>query len=870
MTDIASLGIKVTTDGVAQASTQLDKLGTSSEKAAEKVAAASKKVVASEELTGKALSDSIARRERLAALLNTDRGQRVLEAEGARKSADALRQTASGYAAAGLSAKQLIQAQRQLPAQFTDIFVGLQSGQRPLQVLLQQGGQLKDVFGGVGPALRASAGYILGLVNPITVTAAAVATLGLAWKQQQDQLDEFNISLARTHNAIGLTADQLQDMARSIDRAGNATIGEASEAVNRLVAGGKVAGDQLNAVARATAEWAAVSGASIDSVAAKFESLSKDPLQGLLNLKEAEGFLTREQLDRVRALQEEGRQQEAVTEAIKIGTAALNDSTRLARGNLSEMGQLWATVKNEIAGAWAEVQTYVGLLDKAAKQQLGGGGLSTMLGYAIKNNGAFNALRLLNQYGQQQTGGTKAAAPQVRMAGIYAPVDSEEYKAEQKANEDRKKALADFQRDEFRYLDEKAKKLSDIAEVNALVTKGIISQGDATKRIAQIEASYARKAERSGSKTDYGAPLIQSIRQQIALNEEQASSEEGLTQSQRLRVRILEQLSSLGDKVKKGQREEIAAALEQLKVTDAQNVSAEAQRRLKEDMLRLTAQLDAAENNRRRSGEAELAGLTQGSDAAERARRRLDVEREYEDGLRALRDRGVAEDSDSWKKQEAALQQSRDRMLQIDEDFYAKRDDIQGNWVNGLKRGLQDYVTYASDVASRTADAVDGIIGSLQSAFEGFFTSGKLDWKGFLDDINAQLARFFSQQLVKQLIEGFGGGSTGQQGGAGGGFNWGSLIGSIFGGGRANGGPVSGRRLYEVGERGPEVFESGGRMFMVPGRDGYVHANGAMGGGGSLSVNQYVTVQGLATSKTANQIAVQTEREMRRATARRS
>lgn len=834
---------------------------------ADAIAAFSSPEVRAAELTQKAAEREAGIRQRLSALLATERGQRILEAESARKQSSALGGVASSYAAAGLSARQLLQAQRQLPAQFTDIFTTLQAGQSPLQVLLQQGGQLKDVFGGIGPALRASVGYLVGLINPMTAAAAAAAALGFAWKQQSDQLAEFNISLARTHNAIGLTAEQLQDMARQIDRAGNATIGGAADAVNRLVSGGKIAGDQLRAVAAATAEWSAVSGDSIDKIAGKFESLSKSPLDALLKLNEAERFLTREQADRIRTLQEEGREQEAVSEAVRIYTSSLNDATKAARGNLSEMGKLWASVKNEVAGAWAEVQTYVGLLDKAAKQQVGGG-LSTMLGYAIRNNGAFTALRLLNQYGQQKTGAFSGVSS--RVLGASA-VDSDEYRAEQKAAEDRKKALADFQRDEFRYLDDKAKKLKDVAAVNDLVTKGIITQGEATKRIALIEDSYARKAERSRSKTDYGAPLLQSIRQQIALNEEQSRSEEGLTQSQRLRVRIVEQLSSLGDKLKKGQREEIEAALQQLQVTDEQNQSIQAQLRLKEDMGRLTAQLNAAEENRRRSGEAELIGLTQGSDAAERARRRLDVEREYQDGLRSLRDRGVAEDSESWKAQEQLLRESRDRMLQIDQDFYQQRDAAQSDWTNGLKRGLQDYVTYASDIASRTADAVDGIVGALQGTFETFFRTGKLDWKGFLDDVNAQLARFFSQQLVKQLIEGFGQGSGQSSGSGGGGWTQmiGQVIGSFFGGGRASGGPMRAGTLYEVGEKRPEVFQSGGRLWMVPSRDGYMHPDTSLvSGGGGVAVNQTIVVQGTPNRRTASQIAIEAGREMQRATGR--
>ncbi|KAF0865931.1 phage tail tape measure protein [Pseudomonas sp. LD120] len=53
----------------------------------------------------------------------------------------------------GASSKQTEAALRQLPAQFTDIFTSLAGGQNPLLVLLQQGGQIKDSFGGVGATL---------------------------------------------------------------------------------------------------------------------------------------------------------------------------------------------------------------------------------------------------------------------------------------------------------------------------------------------------------------------------------------------------------------------------------------------------------------------------------------------------------------------------------------------------------------------------------------------------------------------------------------------------------------------------------------------------------------------------------------------
>lgn len=55
-----------------------------------------------------------------------------------------------GLAKSGTSAKQTQQALRQLPAQFTDIFTSIAGGQNPFTVLIQQGGQIKDSFGGIG------------------------------------------------------------------------------------------------------------------------------------------------------------------------------------------------------------------------------------------------------------------------------------------------------------------------------------------------------------------------------------------------------------------------------------------------------------------------------------------------------------------------------------------------------------------------------------------------------------------------------------------------------------------------------------------------------------------------------------------------
>ena len=69
----------------------------------------------------------------------------------------------------------------------------------------------------------------------------------------------------------------------------------------------------------------------------------------------------------------------------------------------------------------------------------------------------------------------------------------------------------------------------------------------------------------------------------------------------------------------------------------------------------------------------------------------------------------------------------------------------------------------------------------------------------------------------------------------------GGAIDNIFGGGRANGGPVSSGTSYVVGERGPELF--------VPNTAGKIIPNGGTGGGGTtinLTVNGAIDAEGTA------------------------
>ena len=70
----------------------------------------------------------------------------------------------------------------------------------------------------------------------------------------------------------------------------------------------------------------------------------------------------------------------------------------------------------------------------------------------------------------------------------------------------------------------------------------------------------------------------------------------------------------------------------------------------------------------------------------------------------------------------------------------------------------------------------------------------------------------------------------------------GGAIDTVFGGGRANGGPVSGGTSYLVGERGPEIF--------TPRSNGSIIPNNAMGGGTVINLNVSGAIDPEGTART--------------------
>lgn len=137
-----------------------------------------------------------------------------------------------GLRKTGVSAGQTQAALRQLPAQFTDIFTSLAGGQNPLMVLIQQGGQIKDSFGGIGPTMDALKDKFRSLFSG----GAGAAVLG-------ESLAGIASGAKDTAENAGEASESLSDLAESSNTAAEAAenaqkaVGAISPAISGVTLG---------------------------------------------------------------------------------------------------------------------------------------------------------------------------------------------------------------------------------------------------------------------------------------------------------------------------------------------------------------------------------------------------------------------------------------------------------------------------------------------------------------------------------------------------------------------------------------------------------------------------------------------------------
>jgi len=235
-----------------------------------------------------------------------------------------------------------------LAYQTTDIVTSLAGGQNPMMVLLQQGGQLRDQFGGFKPLFK-------GIAEVVTLSRVAMvglgASLGIAAYAAYKGSVEFaklRDDLILTNNYAGLTQGTFAKLATSLSSNLNISIGDAKDIFGALAASGKFTATSMDSVAHAMAMVAKLSGESGDAVAQRLIPSFDGSAQSAKSLNNQYHFLTLEQYKYIEQLNRQGKSQEAADFTAGALTSSLQKQTR----ELGFLEQAWSSTAKAASEFW--------------------------------------------------------------------------------------------------------------------------------------------------------------------------------------------------------------------------------------------------------------------------------------------------------------------------------------------------------------------------------------------------------------------------------------------------------------------------------------------------------------------------------------
>ena len=442
----------------------------------------------------------------------------------------------------GQSAAQTAFAMRMIPAQMTDIIVGLSTGQSPFMVLMQQGGQLKDMFGGIGPAIKGVGGYVLGLINPVTLAAAAVGVLGLAYYKGSQEQDEFYKSLTLSGNLVGKTTGQLADMAARVSVVANSTTGVSVATLNQIVSSGKVAAESLERVTTAVVEISEATGIATEKLVGDFNDIAADPVAAITKLNDQYHFLTLATYNQIKALQDEGNQQDAARVATDAYANAMQQRANDIHQNLGILERAWDSLAKTAKGAWdamldigreqtgteriSQIRKELDWIDKAAGGKLFFGGRKAELEDELNN-----------------------LQSQITTEGVLTEIISSHDKAEQQ----RIKTQQEADRVNQQYLSNADKRNKAIKQQSEFLKAGAITAEQYSKNASRINEMYKDpkppKTPKSKAYTEDAATrLLDQINQQTAALQSQLDASDKLNSATQARVKFEQQIADLKSK----------------------------------------------------------------------------------------------------------------------------------------------------------------------------------------------------------------------------------------------------------------------------------------------------------------------------------
>jgi len=252
----------------------------------------------------------------------------------------------------GLARHEMVNLSRQVQ----DVGVSLASGQSPLTVAIQQGAQIADVFATSSGTLKGFFGQVGSWAAGFATSAAGMATaagtaLGawlVAGAQFKSGQNDIERALAGMGAASGVTAKQINEIASASSSAWGLSTSEARTAATAFASTGRIYQDNIKTATGAVSDFAKATGTDAADATKALATALVDPAKGALELNKQFNFLDATQLNYIRTLQAQGKEQEAqkaLMDALIPRLAKMAEHTSLA-------GKAWDLAANAASNFW--------------------------------------------------------------------------------------------------------------------------------------------------------------------------------------------------------------------------------------------------------------------------------------------------------------------------------------------------------------------------------------------------------------------------------------------------------------------------------------------------------------------------------------
>ena len=630
----------------------------------------------------------------------------------ARKTASAVEQGLSRQALAaqkaGISVGQYKAAMRMLPAQFTDVATQLAGGQSPWLILLQQGGQVKDSFGGMIPMFRGLAGAITLPMVGVTSLAVATGALVYAWYQGDSTLSAFNKTLVLSGNQSGLTADRMLTLSRAGQAAG-LTFNQARESLAALVNAGVRGGEQFDAINQSVARFASASGVEVDKVAEAFGKLTTDPTSGLMAMARQFRNVTAEQIAYVAQLQRSGDEAGALQAANDIATKGFDEADKKWQWYQSRSQRRGKTssFRANLQGAWDDREN--------ARLGLAAATLQSDMEKAGELAARDRAEREASQL--KYTGEAQKAYER-----LQTPLDK--YTARQK-------------------------------ELNKALKDGKILQADYNTLMAS-------------AKKDYESTLKKPSGVKVSAGERQEDRAHAAMLALETELRTLEKHSGVNEKISQQRRDlwEAESQYVVLKEAATKRQLSEQEKSLlahEKETLEYKRQLaelgDKIEHQKRLNELAQQAARFEQQQSAKQAA--------ISAKARGLTDRQAQRESEEQRLREvygdnpAALAKATSAL----KNTWSAEEQLRGSWMAGMKSGWGEWAESATDSFSQVKSVATQTFDGIAQNMAAMLTGSEQNWRGFTRSVLSMMTEILLKQAMVGIVGSIGSAIGGAVGG---------------------------------------------------------------------------------------------------------